>query len=269
MATYAVGDIQGCCDELRDLLALVQFGADDTLWVLGDLVNRGPASLATLRLLHGMGDQVRTVLGNHDLHLLAVAFGGHKLGRGDTFGDVLAAPDADELLHWLRQQPLLVRDNGYLMVHAGVPHIWSLDEAEAHAAEVCQVLRGNDYQSYFKALYGNEPDCWRDDLVGMDRLRLITNYFTRMRLIDEAGRLDFMHKGHPADAPAGWLPWFARHPEGGETLLFGHWAAIEGQTGRDDVLALDTGCVWGRALSAYALEERRRYSVPARAAKTQ
>ena len=264
MATYAVGDIQGCCDELQDLLALVGFGSNDVLWVLGDLVNRGPASLATLRLLHGLGSQVQAVLGNHDLHLLAVALGGHRAGRSDTFAEVLAATDADELLYWLRQWPLMYRTGGYTMSHAGVPHIWTLDAAQGYADEVSQVLRGDDHCRYFEQLYGNVPDCWEPGLRDMDRLRMITNYFTRMRLINIAGRLDFQHKGDPGTALPGWQPWYTLRAAGPERLLFGHWAAIEGQTGRADIIALDTGCVWGRSLSAYELDAERLHSVPAR-----
>lgn len=264
VATYAVGDIQGCCAELQDLLSQVAFGADDSLWVLGDLVNRGPASLATLRLLYSMRGQVRIVLGNHDLHLLAVALGGHKVGRSDTFAEVFAADDVDELLQWLRVQPLMVREGQYTMTHAGVPHIWSLDAAQGYADEVSQVLRGGDYRSYFEQLYGNVPDCWDEALTGMDRLRMITNYFTRMRLIDRNGRLDFKHKGHPDSAPDAWQPWYQLRPTTSDTLLFGHWAAIEGETGRTDLRALDTGCVWGRSLTALELGAERLHSVPAR-----
>ncbi len=255
MTTYAVGDIQGCYRELSLLLERVRFANADCLWVLGDLVNRGPESLAVLRLLYSMRAQTRVVLGNHDLHLLAIAFGGHNPTRSDTFGDVLAASDRDELLHWLRQQPLLVQDPalGYVMTHAGVPHIWSLAEARGLAREVEQTLRGDDYGAYFEQLYGNQPDRWQAALRDMERLRSITNYFTRMRLVHQDGTLNFSHKGQLADAPSGWLPWYELRERAPLKLLFGHWAALEGVTGREDIIALDTGCVWGRALTALDL----------------
>jgi bis(5'-nucleosyl)-tetraphosphatase (symmetrical) len=212
------------------------------------------------------------VLGNHDLHLLAIRYGGHMPKRSDTFGELLAAPDSDELCDWLRHQCLLVYDGalGCVMTHAGIPHIWSRARAAALAGEVEAVLRGDGHAEYFAALYGNRPDCWRDDLTGMDRWRLITNYFTRMRLIDQRGRLDFAYKGPIARAPEGWSPWFdlrALAPLE-ETLVFGHWASLEGRTGHADIIALDTGCVWGRALTAMNLEDGRLVSVPSRTARS-
>ena len=265
MTTYAVGDIQGCYAELCELLAALAFADDDCLWVVGDLVNRGPESLAVLRLLYSMRGQLRVVLGNHDLHLLAIAYGGHQPNRGDTFTAVLAAPDCDELLDWLRQQSLLVQDPalGWVMTHAGVPHIWSLAQARCYAAEVEQVLRKGDYHGYFRDLYGNRPDRWQPELQGMDRLRLITNYFTRMRLLHDDGTLEFSYKGALADAPSGWLPWYRLRAPGVQRLVFGHWAALEGVTGRDDIVALDTGCVWGRTLTALNLLTGELHSVPA------
>ncbi|MBX3705046.1 MAG: symmetrical bis(5'-nucleosyl)-tetraphosphatase [Pseudomonadales bacterium] len=260
MATWAIGDIQGCYDEFAELLDVVRFEpAHDRLWLVGDLVNRGPRSLDVLRRVRALGPAALTVLGNHDLHLLAIHFGGHKANRGDTFGDVLAAPDRDELCDWLRRQPLLVSDDalGHVMTHAGIPHIWTRREAQAHAREVEAVLGGTDHVDYFRALYGNRPSRWDDGLAGMDRWRLITNYFTRMRLVDVDGGLDFAYKGPVVHAPEGWLPWYelrARRPLR-ETLLFGHWASLEGHTGRAGIVALDTGCVWGRTLTAYRLED--------------
>ncbi|MGI9328930.1 MAG: symmetrical bis(5'-nucleosyl)-tetraphosphatase [Pseudomonadales bacterium] len=255
MTTYAVGDIQGCYRELSELLEKLAFGAADSLWVLGDLVNRGPDSLAVLQLLYSMRAQLRIVLGNHDLHLLAMHYGGHSPNRSDTVAQVLAAADCDELLDWLRRQPLLVQDPalGYVMTHAGIPHIWSLAAARGYAAEVEQMLRGENHQCYFEQLYGNRPDRWQDSLVGMDRLRMITNYFTRMRLLREDGTLNFSHKGALDDAPSDWLPWYQLRDSAPQRLLFGHWAALEGVTGREDIIALDTGCVWGRALTALNL----------------
>ena len=269
MATYAIGDIQGCYDELNALLEQLRFDpAGDRLWLVGDLINRGPRSLDVVRFVRSLGDSALTVLGNHDLHLLAIVFGGHTPNRKDTFTDVLEAADVQDIAHWLRHRPLLVKDDalGYVMTHAGIPHIWSLDMATALAAEVESVLRGEKHPEYFAAMYGNRPGCWRDDLQGMDRWRAITNYFTRMRLVDDSGCLDFSHKGTLDDAPAGWLPWYelsAREPLGAK-VVFGHWASLEGHTGLEDIIALDTGCVWGRNLTALCLETFEFTSVPAR-----
>lgn len=268
MATYAIGDLQGCADEFFALLDAVRFDGGDTLWLLGDLVNRGPRSLPTLRRVYELRGQVQVVLGNHDLHLLAIAFGGHRANRSDTFEEILAAPDAQTLLHWLRQQPLMVRDRrlGYAMAHAGFLPSWSLKQARARAAEVEAVLQGPDYVAFLRDMYGNEPLRWNDDLQGMARARFVTNAFTRMRLLHADGALDFRFKGPLAEAPDGLRPWFEQWAPAsldGQTLLFGHWAALEGHTGRDDILALDTGCVWGRTLTALCLESGERRAVPA------
>lgn len=269
MATYAVGDIQGCGEEFEALLEALGFdAARDRLWIVGDLVNRGPRSLDVLRRVRALGEAARCVLGNHDLHLLAIRFGGHAPRRGDTFDEVLAADDGESLCHWLRRQPLLVRDDalGWAMTHAGIPHIWTLDEAAARAAEVEAALSGDGFADFLAGMYGNRPECWQDGLAGMDRLRAITNYLTRLRLVDERGCMEFSHKGTIADAPPGWHPWFelrARRPLG-RKLVFGHWAAIEGRTGHADIVALDTGCVWGRSLTAMCLETGEFTSIPAR-----
>ncbi|MEM1436250.1 MAG: symmetrical bis(5'-nucleosyl)-tetraphosphatase [Pseudomonadota bacterium] len=265
MTIYAVGDIQGCAVELERLLERLAFSADDQLWAVGDLVNRGPGSLAVLRRLYDLRAQVRVVLGNHDFHLLAMYFGEHPHRRGDTLEAVLGAADAPQLLAWLREQPLLVRDAaaGYVMTHAGVAHLFSIAEAEALAAEVQAELCHGDYRGFLRALYGNRPDRWSHDLRGFDRLRLITNYFTRMRLIAPDGQLYFKHKGPAAAAPVPFRPWYELREPGSETLLFGHWAALEPIQGRDDVVNLDTGCVWGRALTAMNLTTRELISVPA------
>ncbi len=249
----------------------INFGDDDRLWLVGDLINRGPDSLQVLRLIHAMGSQASIVLGNHEMHFLAIVLGGHSAGRSDTFSELLAAPDVDELAHWLCQQKLLHHDAhlNCVMAHAGIPHIWSLDEAKRLASEVEQVMQGQadsvSAADFFKGLYGNEPDCWDPALASIPRLRLIANYFTRMRLIDVNGRIDFKHKGALADAPEGWLPWYQLVPqlEDAPRLLFGHWAAIEGVTGRDDIVALDTGCVWGRQLTALCLESNELIAVDA------
>lgn len=269
MATYAVGDVQGCYAQLCQLLDKVAFASTDTLWLAGDLVNRGPDSLAVVRLVRSLGSRAVCVLGNHDLHLLAIYYGGHKPQRADTFDALLAAPDMPEIAHWYLQQPLLVVDSklGFAMAHAGIPPIWTLAQAQALAQEVQDYLQYNDYAGYFREMYGNEPNCWRDDLTGMDRLRLITNYFTRMRIIRSDGQLEFRHKGGLQNLPEGYMPWFdyeslgiakpefdSRLNKNSMQLLFGHWAALEGLTNNPTVVALDTGCVWGRTLTALCLD---------------
>ena len=263
MATYIVGDIQGCYASLLKLLGHVGFGADDRLLCVGDLVNRGPGSLATLRFTRGLGARFRTVLGNHDLHFLAMICGGHPHRDTDTMADLLAAPDCRELADWLRGQPLLIEGEGYLMAHAGIPHIWDRDTALRNAREVEGVIQGDAHPAYFRAMYGNDPPLWRDDLTGMRRHRAITNYFTRMRLVDAQGRMDFAHKGDLADLPRGYLPWFHYPSRIDEVLYFGHWAALDGHTGRADLVGLDTGCVWGRALTAVRQDDGKLFAVPA------
>jgi bis(5'-nucleosyl)-tetraphosphatase (symmetrical) len=271
VAVYAIGDLQGCDRELAALLKLIRFCDDDQLWLLGDLLNRGPDSLAVLRRVKALGERCQIVLGNHDLHFLAIYFGGHNGGRNDTFDELLSAPDVDELAHWLRVQKLMHRDDalGAVMAHAGIPHFWSIADAELHAREVERVIAGRDselsYTDFFKQMYGNEPSCWNDSLEAMPRMRMITNYFTRMRLVDDSGAMDFAHKGSVDDAPPGLRPWFEfvgtdlRRPR----ILFGHWAALDGQTGREDIVALDTGCVWGRQLTAMNLQTGKKYAVNA------
>lgn len=261
MAHYVVGDLQGCLDPLICLLERVEFDPlSDVLWCVGDIVNRGPKSLATLRYVHDLGDAARIVLGNHDLHLLAILFGGHKPHGSDTFDEILAADDAESLGHWMRRQPLYVEtrvgDRRVVMTHAGVPHIWPIDEAAGYAREVETVLRGEGYVDYLTRLYGNEPPVWNAALDGMDRHRVITNYFTRMRFIAADGTLEFKSKGSLDDIPAGFAPWFSFARDDAAELVFGHWASINGATERDDRVGLDTGCVWGRSMTCYRLEDR-------------
>jgi len=258
MATYAIGDLQGCYLTFMALLARVQFDpARDRLWLTGDLINRGPQSLDTLRWCYQHRQSVITVLGNHDLHFLAVAFGvspfkPHK----DTFVDILDAPDRDTLVSWLRQQPLIHVERDHVLCHAGIAPRWSTDQAQTLAAEVEKVLRGDDIDHYFGKMYGNQPAAWDKALSGADRLRVITNYFTRMRLCDANGALELRYKRGWVDIPKGYYPWFntPKRTLLKERVLFGHWAALQGHTGRDDALALDTGCIWGGDLSAYCLE---------------
>lgn len=267
MATYAVGDIQGCYEEFARLLDTIDFQTGrDHLWILGDLINRGPDNLSVVRRVMEMGSSAIVVLGNHDLHFLAVHRGGHNPNRSDTFGDLLDSPHVDDISDWYRYQPLVHRDKvlGYAMVHAGIPHLWKLKRTMELAAEVEEVMRGPSCERYFRELYGNVPDRWSDRWDGMERWRIVTNYLTRMRLINCNGTLDFSHKGAIADAPKGFSPWFklrARQPLK-QKLLFGHWAAIEGKTGDDRIIGLDTGCVWGRSLTCLRLDDGRRFSVP-------
>lgn len=265
MATYAVGDIQGCFEKLQELLDRVQFDENDTLWCAGDLINRGPDDLKTLRFLKNLGSRVVTVLGNHDLHLLACAYGARDIGKKDTFAEVLFAPDRDELIDWLRQQPLLHHDDtlNYSMVHAGIPPIWNLNEALDFAKEVETVLRSNDPRDYFKNMYGNEPTQWNNSLEGGTRLRTITNYFTRMRFCNPEGKLELRTKSEPSAPPSGYLPWYVypKHRCASKRILFGHWAAMMGESGKPQFIGLDTGCIWGGQLTLMKLEDGERYCV--------
>jgi bis(5'-nucleosyl)-tetraphosphatase (symmetrical) len=263
MATYAIGDIQGCYDSLIELLGSIRFDpARDRLWLVGDLVNRGSQSLAVLRFVSGLGPRAVTVLGNHDIHLLMVASGMTRKRGGDTFDDVLDAPDRHELLGWLRRQPLLHAERGHVMVHAGLLPQWTLPEAVALARETEARLAGPGYLEFFAELYGNDPVAWDPALAGHARARFVVNVFTRMRLVDRAGNLDFSHKGALDRAPVGLVPWFDSPLRSriDPTILFGHWSAL-GLVEKPGVLGLDTGCVWGRQLTAHRLEDGRRFSI--------
>lgn len=261
MTDYAIGDIQGCYTQLQRLLDKVDFSPSrDCLWVAGDLVNRGPESLATLRYIASLENATKVVLGNHDLHLLAVALGGHAYKGKDTIEPIIQASDGDRLIQWLQRQHLVVHDasRDLLMSHAGLPHIWSVPEALAHGEELESVLQSPEAPDFFRQMYGNKPAAWYPDVGGMDRLRLITNYFTRMRFIAADGTLDLESKSSPDDAPAGFAPWFEYSRDDQTSLIFGHWAALEGHTGKSRYLALDTGCVWGGALTLMDLDTRER-----------
>ena len=269
MATYAVGDVQGCLDELQALLERVGFDtARDRLWLVGDLVNRGPRSLDTLRFVRALGDRVTCVLGNHDLHLLAAAAGVRGPKAGDTFHDVLGAGDRGALLDWLRRQPLLHHDRELdrVMVHAGLPPQWTLADAAAAAAELHAVLAGDDHEAFLHEMYGNEPVLWRDDLDRLGRLRFTVNALTRMRLVDRDGSLLL---GGRAETAAGGraLPWFA-HParrNRGVRIVFGHWSTLQLAEPLDPehgVFHLDHGCVWGQKLSALRLEDEAWFHQP-------
>ncbi len=264
MSTYAVGDLQGCLEPLKRLLDQVNFdSAADRLWIAGDIVNRGPASLETLRFLYDMRASVTAVLGNHDLHFLAVAFGHKRKSSFDTLEELLHAEDCSEMITWLRQCPLVHRDAeaGFTMVHAGIPPIWAMEQAEAHAREVEAVLQSNQLDDFLTNMYGNEPSCWKNKLIGVDRLRMITNYFTRMRFCTSDGELDWETKGVAEEHPPGFAPWFAhpKHKCRQHKIVFGHWAALEGKAEAPNVFALDTGCVWGGSLTALRLEDERMF----------
>lgn len=259
MATYAIGDIQGCYDQLRRLLDKIAFDRErDSLWMVGDLVNRGPQSCAVVRFVKSLGGQAVTVLGNHDLALLVIAEGIKQPHRSDTFGDILAAPDRDELLYWLRHQKMMHATEGYAMVHAGLLPQWTVKQALALAGEVEGALRTPDHREFLRRMYGNEPVRWRDDLAGFDRLRVITNAMTRMRLATADGVMDLAHNTGLDNLPPGFMPWYdvPGRASRDTPIIFGHWASL-GLVVRPDVIALDSGCVWGRALSALRLEDRR------------
>ncbi|MGL6072116.1 symmetrical bis(5'-nucleosyl)-tetraphosphatase [Craterilacuibacter sp.] len=264
MATYAIGDIQGCFTSLMQLLQRIEFNPGrDTLWLTGDLVNRGPESLAVLRWVYQHQDVVQMVLGNHDLHLLAVSEGFGKLGRSDTLMDILNAADGKLLLDWLRCQPLMVEGQGYAMVHAGLMPAWTLPRALGLAAEVEAALAGKDFHAFLGKMYGNKPSRWRDDLKGMDRLRMVVNAMTRMRFLTRDGALDFAYKGERPDAPPDLVPWFEAksRQSAGSPLIFGHWSAL-GLHVSDDVMGIDTGCLWGGSLTALRLEDRQVFAQP-------
>jgi len=259
MAVWAVGDVQGCFVELEALLERIGFTPRrDQLWFVGDLVNRGPASLEVLRFVAGLDDDARVVLGNHDLHLLAIARGGAKLRRGDrTLQPILDAPDRERLLDWLQARPVLHHDAaiGCTMVHAGLPPQWDLALARRCANELESALRGEHSLRLFEAMYGNQPDRWRDDLEGDDRLRFITNALTRLRVCDRSGRLRLEFKGPLEQMPSDAMPWFRapRRRWAGARIVCGHWSAL-GYVDENGVLGLDTGCVWGGTLTAQRLD---------------
>ena len=258
MAVFAVGDIQGCFEELKQLLDRIHFDpAEDSLWFTGDLVNRGPQSLEALRYVKDLGKHAVCVLGNHDLHLLAVAAGTAGAKPGDTLDAVLAAPDRDELLHWLRQLPFLHHDRalGYTLIHAGLPPQWDMALAQSAARELETALRGADHREFFRHMYGNEPRRWSPELRGMERLRFIVNCFTRMRYCNPEGDLDLKAKGAPGTQPPGFMPWFEIPDRRSHELhiLFGHWSTV-GDIQGQNVHALDTGCVWGGRLTALRLD---------------
>jgi len=266
MATYAIGDSQGCVQALQRLLDEIRFDASrDRLWLVGDLVNRGPDSLATLRFVMALGDCAVVVLGNHDLHLLTVAEGLEKLRRDDTLEEVLAAPDREELLAWLRHRPLMHYEGEFAMVHAGLLPPWSISRALELAAEVETALRSESYRSFLAKMYGNRPARWTEALTGYDRLRVVVNAMTRLRLCTADGTMEFDHKGQLKSLPEGYVPWFeAPNRRSQDTpIICGHWSAL-GLLARDNLVALDTGCLWGRRLTALRLEDRKIFQISCR-----
>ena len=266
MTHYAIGDIQGCYRELQALLALIGFEhGRDTLWLTGDIVNRGPQSLESLLFAMHHADSVRIVLGNHDLHLLALCYGFGNPKRHDTLAPILQHPNLRRMRDWLRAQPLLVEDQGYLMVHAGILPQWSAEEAKTLAAEVEHALRGHHPRRFFNHMYGNSPDAWSPDLTGYPRLRLITNVFTRMRALHADGSLDFRFKATYGDMPPELHAWFdapdRRHLS--HTVVFGHWSALGYcNDPQKRIAALDTGALWGGCLTALDLDSMQAFHQP-------
>jgi bis(5'-nucleosyl)-tetraphosphatase (symmetrical) len=266
MPLYAIGDIQGCHAEFCQLLDLIGFSPrEDRLWLVGDLVNRGPGSLAVLREVMALGDAAVTVLGNHDFHLLTVAAGHRKPHRSDTLDAVLAAPDRDALVAWLAARPLVVADGSLVMVHAGFLPSWTVEQALALSAEVQAMLASDRAHEFLGVLYGDEPRRWSDDLEGFDRLRVVVNACTRLRYCTDDGTMELAEKRGPAHVPDGFLPWFA-HPgrrTGSSTVVCGHWSTLELLLA-PNVLMLDSGCLWGGTLTGVRLPDRRLYQVPSR-----
>ena len=262
LATYAIGDVQGCYTELRQLLDVVSFDPEsDQIWFTGDLVNRGPGNEQTLKFVKGLGTRAVVVLGNHDLYLLSVVFGDRELDPNDTIGDVLQSEHCEELCHWLRKRPLVHECGDHLLVHAGIPHIWDRKQVVALASEVENALRGEDYAEFLRGMYGNQPSIWDERLVGMERLRCITNYLTRMRFVNASGELRFESNLGLEYAPSGSKAWFQHEPRVRESIVFGHWASLNGRTDNRQFIATDTGCVWGRSLTAVRLSDRQTFAV--------
>lgn len=268
-ADYAIGDIQGCYDSLQRLLDHIQFDERrDRLWLVGDIVNRGPQSLAVLRFLKSLPLEPRITLGNHDLHLLGLLFNTKATPRNeDTLQAIFKAPDRDELGHWLRHQHVLYLDTSLnvVMTHAGIPPIWNLAQAKKYAVELEHVLKSDAFVDFLSDMYGNKPEKWSDELSGIPRWRLICNYFTRMRYCHADGRLALGYKKDIQHAPKDLYPWYATPGRWDiETdIVFGHWAALNGECPHPHIYAIDTGCVWGRHLTALRLQDKRRFSIGA------
>lgn len=252
---FAIGDLQGCRGALQALLAKLRPTPDTSLWFAGDMINRGPESLATLRDVIALGDRAVAVLGNHDLHLLSVSAGIRSLKKGDTIDEILSAPDADDLLHWVRHRPIAHYSDGMLMVHAGVLPQWDVDLTLELAHDLEKALRRDDWKKTLAGLYGNEPSRWSNNLKGIERLRITCSALTRMRFCNRDGAMDFSSSGGLGSAPTGYMPWFdvPDRKTSDCTVVFGHWAAL-GLTLRENVIGVDSGCVWGKQLSAVRLD---------------
>jgi bis(5'-nucleosyl)-tetraphosphatase (symmetrical) len=265
MSTYAIGDVQGCFEHLKALLHHIQFDpTKDRLWFAGDLVNRGPESLETLRFIQQI-PQVVTVLGNHDMHLLALAAGLFPEYKSHTLSEILSAPDQDELIDWLRHQSLLHHDaqHATTLVHAGIYPGWTLTQAQRYANEVEEVLQSDDYRSLLENIYDDTPTRWEEGLTGWDRLRFIINVFTRMRFCTAQYALDFHKKGGIDQRDATWMPWFdAPHRAmQDQAIIFGHWSALQGKSNTESIHPIDGGCVWGNSLIAMRLEDKQCFEV--------
>ena len=268
MSTLLIGDVHGCYEELRSLLAQVDFDpAKDTLWLTGDLVARGPDSVEVLRYVQSLGDSVRMVLGNHDLHLLAVYAGISRNKPKDKITPLLDAPDADSLINWLRRQPILQVDNELklVMAHAGISPQWDIETAQLCAREVEAVLSSDSYPLFLNAMYGDMPNSWSDGLTGLQRLRFSTNALTRMRYCFPGGELDMICKDAPGEAPSPLKPWFnlpSKVLDEGYSIAFGHWASLEGKGTPPQVYAMDTGCCWGGELTMLRWEDKQYFTQP-------
>ncbi len=261
MAIYAIGDVQGCYDELQELLDLIKFDSTkDRLWFAGDLVNRGPKSLQVIRFVKSLANRAITVLGNHDLHLLALSQGNRSHYKRGKLDEILKAPDRDELIHWLRHQKMMYhhRDTDYTLLHAGLPPQWNIPSALRYARELETVLQGPLFHEYCQTMYGNEPDLWSDNLSGMERLRFITNCFTRLRYCTLEGRLAMKEKGPPGSQNSGVLPWFEVPGRASKSakIIFGHWSTL-GYQKLGNVWSIDTGCLWGGQLTALKIRKKK------------
>jgi len=277
MSTYAIGDLQGCFSELNELLDIINFNeTTDQLWFVGDIINRGPESLACLRFVKSLGNNARTVLGNHELHLLAVANNVCNLHRKDTLDEILNSDDAEELLNWIRNLPLLVNDNelNFVMSHAGLPPQWTLKETQKFAQETEVLLRGDGFNDFIKYLYGDEPDEWTESLKGYDRHRFIINALTRIRYCYADGRLNLTAKNAPGKEASYLIPWYSlpNRQTNKNKIIFGHWSTVHLGNVKDfkqfNVYPLDTGCLWGGYMTAMRLEDEKRFSVTSRQFKS-
>ncbi len=276
MSTYAIGDVQGCYAEFIQLLDEINFNEqNDILWFVGDLVNRGPDSLKTLQFIKSLGNNAKVVLGNHDFHLLAIANNIRKPHKKDTLDEVINADDASELLTWLRQRPLHFHDSElkFTMVHAGLPPQWSLQEAKELASETESLIRSQQFDEFLNHMYGNQPDSWSSSLTGNERYRFIINCFTRIRYVDQNGRIDMDEKGAPGSQADSLLPWYKikNRKTMTDKIIFGHWSTIhlgnEKNFSQYNVYPLDTGCLWGGELTAMRLEDEKLLSVPSKQKK--